>query len=220
MRREIPNVEITKCFLHRSKGNVLGALTPRTFPLDMTKSFENCVKVMNLIHDCSLNYRTFQSLCEEVRNTLHWCSTVSELALMCACAIFCNASGNSAAFPWTGTRTGWIFWSVRFVQILNCLADALTTLKELSRSLQEWVSSLCDNQLLYSKKSSFVNSGNNSRRVKGGKLVIFTLFEGITTEDFFFYLRQCRQFKSNNKFEKNNSYIRTSLPSYIRTLFP
>ena len=60
MRKEIPNLKITHCFLHRY------ALAARTLPPDLKKTLNVCVKVVNLIHSHAVNHRLFQSLHEEV----------------------------------------------------------------------------------------------------------------------------------------------------------
>ena len=60
MRKEIPNLKITHCFLHRH------SFAAKTLPPDLKKTLDACVKVVNLIHSRALNHRLFQSLYEEV----------------------------------------------------------------------------------------------------------------------------------------------------------
>ena len=59
-RKEIPNLKFTHCFLCRH------ALAEKTLPLDLRKTLEVSVKVVNLIRGRALNNRLFQSFCEEV----------------------------------------------------------------------------------------------------------------------------------------------------------
>ncbi|XP_076352730.1 protein FAM200C-like [Tachypleus tridentatus] len=60
MRKEVPNLKITHCFLHRH------SLSAKTLPPDLKKTLDICVKVVNFIRSRALNHRLFQSLCEEM----------------------------------------------------------------------------------------------------------------------------------------------------------
>jgi len=60
LKKEITNLKITHCFLHR---HVLAA---KTLPPDLRKILEISVKVVNMIRSRALNHRLFQSFCEEV----------------------------------------------------------------------------------------------------------------------------------------------------------
>ncbi|XP_076315070.1 protein FAM200C-like [Tachypleus tridentatus] len=60
MRKEVPNLKITHCFLHRH------SLAAKTLPPDLKKTLDICVKVVNFIRSRALNHRLFQSLCEEM----------------------------------------------------------------------------------------------------------------------------------------------------------
>ncbi|XP_076343931.1 protein FAM200C-like [Tachypleus tridentatus] len=60
MRKEVPNLKITHCFLHRH------SLAAKTLPPDLKKTLNICVKVVNFIRSRALNHRLFQSLCEKM----------------------------------------------------------------------------------------------------------------------------------------------------------
>ncbi|XP_076373030.1 protein FAM200C-like [Tachypleus tridentatus] len=60
MRKEVPNLKITHCFIHRH------SLAAKTLPPDLKKTLDICVKVVNFIRSRALNHRLFQSLCEEM----------------------------------------------------------------------------------------------------------------------------------------------------------
>ena len=60
LKKEITNLKITHCFLHRH------ALAAKTLPPDLRKILEISVKVVNMIRGRALNHRLFQSFCEEV----------------------------------------------------------------------------------------------------------------------------------------------------------
>ncbi|XP_076352725.1 protein FAM200C-like [Tachypleus tridentatus] len=60
MRKEVPNLKITHCFLHRH------SLSAKDIAPDLKKTLDICVKVVNFIRSRALNHRLFQSLCEEM----------------------------------------------------------------------------------------------------------------------------------------------------------
>jgi len=60
LKKEITNLKITHCFLHRH------ALAAKALPPDLRKTLESSVKVVNMIRGRPLNHRLFQSFCEEV----------------------------------------------------------------------------------------------------------------------------------------------------------
>lgn len=60
MKKEIPNLQITHCCLHRH------ALAARILSQGLKKTLEICVIVVNMIRGRALNHRLFQSFCEEV----------------------------------------------------------------------------------------------------------------------------------------------------------
>ncbi|XP_076372943.1 protein FAM200C-like [Tachypleus tridentatus] len=60
MRKEVPNLKITHCFLHSH------SLAAKTLLPDLKKTLDICVKVVNFIRSRALNHRLFQSLCEEM----------------------------------------------------------------------------------------------------------------------------------------------------------
>ncbi|XP_076325489.1 protein FAM200C-like [Tachypleus tridentatus] len=80
MRKEVPNLKITHCFLHRH------SLAAKTLPPDLKKTLDICVKVVNFIRSRALNHRLFQSLCEEMgQNTLFFCTTLKKGTQHCDC---------------------------------------------------------------------------------------------------------------------------------------
>ena len=60
LRKEIPNLKSTHCFLHRH------ALAAKTLPLKLKKALQICVKVVNTIRGRALNHRLFRLFCEEL----------------------------------------------------------------------------------------------------------------------------------------------------------
>ena len=60
LRKEIPSLKITHCFLHRH------ALAAKTLPLKLKKALEIRIKVVNTIRGRALNHRLFQLFCKEL----------------------------------------------------------------------------------------------------------------------------------------------------------
>ena len=65
MRKEIPNQKVTRCLLRRH------APAARKLPLNLKKTLDGAVKVVNMIRERALNHRVFLSLCEEIGKEDH-----------------------------------------------------------------------------------------------------------------------------------------------------
>ncbi|XP_047127707.1 protein FAM200C-like [Hydra vulgaris] len=60
VKKEIPNVKTTHCFLHRH------ALASRTLPTFLKGFMARCIKIINFIRARALNHRLFKKLCQEM----------------------------------------------------------------------------------------------------------------------------------------------------------
>uniref|UniRef100_UPI00358EA82C protein FAM200C-like n=1 Tax=Myxine glutinosa TaxID=7769 RepID=UPI00358EA82C len=60
MKKEIPDLQVTHCFLHRH------ALASKTLPPNLKKVLDTCVKIINWIRGRALNHRIFKSFCEDL----------------------------------------------------------------------------------------------------------------------------------------------------------
>lgn len=60
VKKEIPNVMVTHCFLHRH------ALASRTLPGFLKDVMSTCIKIINFIRSRALNHRLFKILCQEM----------------------------------------------------------------------------------------------------------------------------------------------------------
>jgi hypothetical protein len=60
IKKEIPNIIITHCFLHRH------ALASKTLPTDLKEIMTTAVKVVNFIRSRALHHRLFKVLCQEM----------------------------------------------------------------------------------------------------------------------------------------------------------
>ena len=60
MKKEIPDLQVPHCFLHRH------ALASKTLPPNLKKVLDTCVKIINWIRGRALNHRIFKSFCEDL----------------------------------------------------------------------------------------------------------------------------------------------------------
>uniref|UniRef100_UPI00358E7D1C protein FAM200C-like n=1 Tax=Myxine glutinosa TaxID=7769 RepID=UPI00358E7D1C len=60
MKKEIPDLQVTHCFLHRH------ALASKTLLPNLKKVLDTCVKIINWIRGRALNHRIFKSFCEDL----------------------------------------------------------------------------------------------------------------------------------------------------------
>ena len=134
LRKEIPSLKITHCFLHRH------ALVAKTLPLKLKKALEICVKVVNTIRGRALNHRLFQLFCKELGieqtvllyyTEVRWLSRGRVLSRLFELRdeikeFLCKMVNEMAEY----------FEDPEFIQNLAYLADVFTALNELNRSLQ------------------------------------------------------------------------------------
>jgi len=134
LKKEITNLKITHCFLHRH------ALAAKTLPPDLRKILEISVKVVNMIRGRALNHRLFQSFCEEVgkehtvllyHTEVRWLSRGRVLS-----RLFELRDEIQQFLREAGHELAEYFDDPEFVQALAYLADVFTALNELNRSLQ------------------------------------------------------------------------------------
>ena len=170
LRKEIPNLKITHCFLHRH------ALAAKTLPLKLKKALETCVKVVNTICGRALNHRLFQLFCKELgkeQTVLLYYTEVRWVAHGCVLShlfelrdkikeFLCKMRNEMAEY----------FEDPEFIQNLAYLADVFTALNELNRSLQGQgikVIHACEKLSAFKEKLQLC-----IRRVKKGNLVNFS----------------------------------------------
>ena len=128
LRKEIPNLKSTHCFLHRH------ALAAKTLPLKLKKALQICVKVVNTIRGRALNHRSFRLFCEELgkeHTEVRWLSCGRVLSRLFELRdeikeFLCKVGNEMAEY----------FETTKFIQNLAYLAEMFTALNELNRSLQ------------------------------------------------------------------------------------
>ncbi|XP_068201618.1 protein FAM200C-like [Palaemon carinicauda] len=134
MRKEIPNLKVTHCFLHRH------ALAAKTLSPDLKKTLDVCVKAVNLIRSRALNHRLFPSLCEEVgqeHTVLLYPTEVMWLSRGLVLSRLFELRGEIHHFLHERVQElAMRFSDPSFVQMLAYLADVFSALKELNLSLQ------------------------------------------------------------------------------------
>ncbi|XP_076315072.1 protein FAM200C-like [Tachypleus tridentatus] len=134
MRKEVPNLKITHCFLHRH------SLTAKTLPPDLKKTLDICVKVVNFIRSRALNHRLFQSHCEEMgqeHTALLYHTEVRWLSRGCVLFRVFELRGEIHQFLRERVQELAIYFKEpSFVQMLAYLADVFLALNELNLSLQ------------------------------------------------------------------------------------
>ncbi|XP_076314915.1 protein FAM200C-like [Tachypleus tridentatus] len=134
MRKEVPNLKITHCFLHRH------SLAAKTLPPDLKKTLDICVKVVNFIRIRALNHRLFQSLCEEMgqkHTVLLYHTEVRWLSRGRVLFRVFELRGEIHQFLRERVQELAIYFKEpSFVQMLDYLADVFLALNELNLSLQ------------------------------------------------------------------------------------
>ncbi|XP_076325801.1 protein FAM200C-like [Tachypleus tridentatus] len=134
MRKEVPNLKITHCFLHRH------SLAAKTLPPDLKKTLDICVKVVNFIRSRALNHRWFQSLCEEMgqeHTVLLYHTEVRWLSRGRVLFRVFELRGEIHQFLREKVQELAIYFKEpSFVQMLAYLADVFLALNELNLSLQ------------------------------------------------------------------------------------
>ena len=179
LKKEIANLKITNCFLHRH------ALAAKTLPPDLRKILEISVKVVNMIRSRALNHRLFQSFCEEVgkehtvllyHTEVRWLSRGRVLS-----RLFELRDEIQQFLREAGHELAEYFDDPEFVQALAYLADVFTALNELNHSLKGRGISILD---ACEKLSAFKEKLLLwIRCVKKGNLVNFPSLEETLTKD-------------------------------------
>ncbi|CAB4061018.1 unnamed protein product [Lepeophtheirus salmonis] len=197
MRKEIPDLNITYCYLYRQ------ALAAKTLPTGLKKTLEICVKIVNIIRGRALNHRLFQSFCEEVGQ--------EHTVLLYHTEQFLHGL--------VQVLEGY-FHDPEFVPILAYLVDVFTALNELNRSLQRrGMNILIASEKLATFKDKIVLC---IRIVKKGNLASFPSLEETILctafNDYFFCgeLQPCddwirHSFKENMEDVDLNSNIKKDL---------
>ena len=169
LRKEIPNLKSTHCFLHRH------ALAAKTLPLKLKKALQICVKVVNTIRGRALNHRLFRLFCEELgkeHTVLLYHTEVRWLSRGRVLSRLFELRDEIKEFLCTmGNEMAEYFETTEFIQNLAYLADVFTALNELNRSLQgQGISVIhaCDKLSAFKEKLQLW-----IRRVKQGNFVNF-----------------------------------------------
>ncbi|XP_076322307.1 protein FAM200C-like [Tachypleus tridentatus] len=179
MRKEVPNLKITHCFLHRH------SLAAKTLPPDLKKTLDICVKVINFIRSRALNHRLFQSLCEEMgqeHTVLLYHTEVRWLSRGRVLFRVFELRGEIHQFLRERVQELAIYFKEpSFVQMLAYLADVFLALNELNLSLQgRGLNIVTTNTKLAAFKEKLVLW---IKRVKMGNLANFPCLEETVTEN-------------------------------------
>uniref|UniRef100_UPI00358F06DC protein FAM200C-like n=1 Tax=Myxine glutinosa TaxID=7769 RepID=UPI00358F06DC len=179
IRKEIPDVKITHCFLQRH------ALVAKALPPNLRKTLDVCVKIVNMIRGRVLNHRLFQLFCEEMgqehtvllyHTEVRWLSRGRVLS-----HVFELGEEIQQFLREQRQDIAEYFDSPEFVPMLAYLVDVFTALNELNRSLQgKGLTIVTASEKLVAFKEKLVLW---IRRVTKGNLVNFPSLEGTVTED-------------------------------------
>ena len=183
LRKVIPNLKSTHCFLHRH------ALAAKTLPLKLKKALQMCVKVVNIIRGRALNCRLFRLFCEELgkeHTVLLYHTEVRWLSRGRVLSRLFELRDEIKEFLCTmGNEMAEYSKEPEFIQNLSYLADVLTALNELNRSLQgQGISVIhaCEKLSVFKEKPQLY-----IRRVKKGNLVIFSSLQETFEESAFLH---------------------------------
>lgn len=180
VKKEIPHVIITHCFLHRH------ALASRTLPTFLKEVMSTCVKIINFIRARALNHRLFKRLCQEMGSQhevllyyteVRWLSRGQVLKrlfeLRVEVLLFLQDKGNSL-YEYLESED--------FVQGLAYLADIFGHLNEINLSLQGPAVTILDAS---ERLKGFVGKLPLwKRRVEAGNFANFPMLEeSLTQED-------------------------------------
>ena len=135
MKKEIPDLQITHCFLHRH------ALASKTLPPNLKKVLDTCVKIINWIRGRALNHRIFKSFCEDLgceHSVLLFHTEVRWLSRGQALTRFFELREEIKVFFLEERECDLVgaLESQEFAQMLAYLADIFTRMNDLSISLQ------------------------------------------------------------------------------------
>ncbi|XP_076315873.1 protein FAM200C-like [Tachypleus tridentatus] len=179
MRKEVPNLKITHCFLHRH------SLAAKTLPPDLKKTLDICVKVVNFIRSRALNHRLCQSLCEEMgqeHTVLLYHTEVRWLSRGRVLFRVFELRGEIHQFLRERVQELAIYFKEpSFVQMLAYLTDVFLALNELNLSLQgRGLNIVTASAKLAAFKEKLVLW---IKRVKMGNLANFPCLEETVTEN-------------------------------------
>ena len=131
LRKEIPNLKSTHCFLHRH------SLAAKTLPLKLKKALQICVKVVNTIRGRALNHRLFCKELGKEHTMLLYYTKVRWLSRGRVLSRLFELRDEIKEFLCkVGNEMAEYFETTKFIQNLAYLADVFTALNELNRSLQ------------------------------------------------------------------------------------